>query len=132
MPTKLRFASPTILPDRSLDHLVEIRPPTRWRFESGPDIESFRHSKERPKFCEEAEPLDFSKSEELSAHRRAHLIEDLRELAPEGIAGEFDRLIAWYEHPGGAEQDRFRQASVRVGEFIERSCDGINIGGIRT
>ncbi|MFF5366564.1 hypothetical protein [Streptomyces sp. NPDC013187] len=100
--------------------------------ESGPDIESFRHAEERPKFCEEAEPLDLSKSEELSAHRRTHLMEELRELAPDDIAGEFDRLIAWYEHPGGAERDRFKQAGVRVGEFIERSCDGINIGGIRT
>ncbi|MFF1451591.1 hypothetical protein ACFVYF_26150 [Streptomyces sp. NPDC058274] len=100
--------------------------------DNGPDAESFRNSKEQPKFCEEAEPLDFSKSAELSAHRRAHLLEDLGELAPDDIAGEFNRLISWYEHPSEAEQDRFRQATVRVGEFIERSCDGINLGGIRT
>ncbi|SOD86260.1 hypothetical protein [Streptomyces sp. Ag109_G2-15] len=99
--------------------------------ESGPDVEAFRNSKARPEFCKEAEPLDFSRSAELSAHRRAHVVEDLRELAPDDIAGEFDRLIEWYEHPNKEERDRSRQASVRVGEFIERSCDEINLGGIR-
>ncbi|MEW1774862.1 hypothetical protein [Streptomyces sp. NPDC086777] len=98
---------------------------------SGPDVSEFRSSQKRPEFCKEAEPLDFSRSTQLSAHRRAHVVEDLRKLAPDDIAAEFDRLIAWYEHPDEAERDRSRQASVRVGEFIERSCDEINLGGIR-
>lgn len=100
--------------------------------DAGPDVQGFRNSAAQPKFCKEAQPLDFSRSAELSAHRRAHVIEDLRDLAPDDIAGEFDRLISWYEHPSESERDSSRRASVRVGEFIERSCDGINLGGIRT
>ncbi|MEV7201712.1 hypothetical protein [Streptomyces griseoluteus] len=100
--------------------------------DSGPDVKGFRHSAAQPEFCKEAQPLDLSRSAELSPHRRAHVIEDLRELAPADIAGDFDRLVSWYEHPSEEERDRSRRASVRVGEFIERSCDGINLGGIRT
>ncbi|KND39007.1 hypothetical protein [Streptomyces acidiscabies] len=100
--------------------------------QSGPDVESFRNSKNHAKFCSEAAPLDFSNAEELSAHERTHVIEALSELAPDGIAGEFERVLDWYEHPGGSGRERSNQATVRVGGFIERSCDEINIGGIRT
>ncbi|MFG3287903.1 hypothetical protein ACGF3G_03705 [Streptomyces sp. NPDC048179] len=100
--------------------------------EKGPDVDAFRRSAERSTFCAEAAPLDLSRSARLTGHDRRHVIEDLRELAPDDIEGEFDRLLAWYEHPQETERDRSKQASVRVGEFIERSCDGINLGGIRT
>ncbi|AZQ35060.1 hypothetical protein EJ357_17470 [Streptomyces cyaneochromogenes] len=96
------------------------------------DVDAFRKSADRPAFCKEASPLDLSRSEELTPHDRRHVIEDLRQMAPDDMTEEFDRLLAWYEHPEEDDRERSKQASVRVGEFIERSCDDINIGGIRT
>lgn len=49
----------------------------------------------------------------------------------DGALQESDRLLEWYAYPEEDERDRSKQAGVRVGEFIERSCDDINIGGIR-
>ncbi|MEU2269920.1 hypothetical protein ABZ568_26665 [Streptomyces olindensis] len=97
----------------------------------GVDVDAFRKTAAATEFCEEAAPLDLSHAEELTPHDRRHVIQDLRAMAPGGIVEEFDRLLEWYAHPEEDERDRSKQASVRVGEFIERSCDDINIGGIR-
>ncbi|MFF8602550.1 hypothetical protein ACF065_21470 [Streptomyces sp. NPDC015232] len=94
--------------------------------------EAFRKSAQSAEFCREAAPLDLQKSEELDAHTRQHVIEDLGRKAPDGISEDFDRLTAWYEQPGHGDEEAARQSSYRVGEFIERVCPAINIGGIRS
>ncbi|WP_329623443.1 hypothetical protein OG357_25960 [Streptomyces sp. NBC_01255] len=94
--------------------------------------EAFLKSAERVEFCAEAAPLDLAKAEELDAHKRQHVIEDLGKRAPEGIGEDFDRLSAWYDHAEQEHKDAARKSSYRVGEFIERACPDINIGGIRS
>ncbi|MFD6350008.1 hypothetical protein ACFWF9_35605 [Streptomyces roseolus] len=94
--------------------------------------EAFRNSAASAAFCREAAPLDLAKSEELDGHKRQHVIEDLGRMAPEDISEDFDRLLAWYAEPGHGNEEAARESSYRVGEFIERVCPGVNIGGIRT
>ncbi|GGU86631.1 hypothetical protein GCM10010275_22940 [Streptomyces litmocidini] len=94
--------------------------------------EAFRKSAEGTAFCREAAPLDLRKTEELTPHKRQHVIEDLGERAPEGVAPDFERLSAWYEHAEPEHEEAARKSSYAVGEFIERVCPDINIGGIRS
>ncbi|MCX4583187.1 hypothetical protein [Streptomyces sp. NBC_01481] len=96
------------------------------------DEETFRKSAQRAEFCREAAPLDLQKSEELTSDKRHHIIEDLGKQAPDDIAEDFGRLAAWYEHQEPEDEEAARKSSYRVGEFIERVCDDVNIGGIRS
>ncbi|WP_328400128.1 hypothetical protein OHS70_23375 [Streptomyces sp. NBC_00390] len=98
----------------------------------GVDVDAFRKSAERPAFCKAAAPLDLSHADQLTPHKRQHVVEELGGMAPDGIVEDFETLMEWYENPTEERRDSTKQASVRVGQFIERSCDGVNIGGIRT
>ncbi|MGI5482765.1 hypothetical protein [Streptomyces lavendofoliae] len=93
--------------------------------------EAFRDSARHAEFCETAAPLDLQRSEELTPHKRQHIIEDLGRSAPDGVAPAFDRLTSWYDHPEPEDEKAARASSHEVGRFIERVCD-INIGGIRS
>ncbi|MEV4877078.1 hypothetical protein [Streptomyces cyaneofuscatus] len=93
--------------------------------------EEFRKSAGREAFCETAVVLDMSNATELTPHDRRHVVEDLGDAAPKGVAADFDRLTTWYQHPEPDVEEAARASSYRVGEFIERVCD-INIGGIRS
>ncbi|MEV6420436.1 hypothetical protein [Streptomyces sp. NPDC051662] len=94
--------------------------------------EVFKKSAHRAEFCGTAGALDLQRDGEMTPHKRRHVIEDLNKKAPEGISGDFSRLLAWYDHPEPESEKSARRSSYRVGEFIERVCDGINIGGIRS
>ncbi|WP_432059588.1 hypothetical protein [Streptomyces sp. S1] len=94
--------------------------------------EAFKKSAHSARFCDEAAPLDLRKTEELDSHTRQHVIEDLGRMAPEDVSEDFDRLLSWYAKPGHGDEEAARKSSYRVGEFIERVCPAINIGGIRT
>jgi hypothetical protein len=82
-------------------------------------------------FCEAASPLDLASGHELTLHEKEHILEDARAFAPDGVRGDFDTLLDWYEHFHPEDEEDAREASFAVGEFIERSCEDINIGGIR-
>ncbi|MFE2556875.1 hypothetical protein ACFXGT_12705 [Streptomyces sp. NPDC059352] len=103
-----------------------------WANADGVDVDAFRKSAEQPAFCKAAAPLDLSHTDELTPHKREHIVEELSEMAPEGIVEDFEALKEWYEHPTEERRDSTKDASVRVGQFIERGCDDVNIGGIRT
>ncbi|MFF0474318.1 hypothetical protein [Streptomyces sp. NPDC004284] len=94
--------------------------------------EAFKKSAAGAAFCREAAPLDLRKTEELTPHKRQHVIEDLGKQAPEGVAPDFERLSAWYDHAEPEREEAARKSSYAVGEFIERVCPEINIGGIRS
>ncbi|MFI5756780.1 hypothetical protein [Streptomyces sp. NPDC051569] len=96
------------------------------------DAEEFRGSAKAATFCRTAGPLDLERSGELSPHERTHIIEDLNSGLPGGVAEDFERLVAWYEHPEPAHEEAARRSSYAVGEFIELVCDDVNIGGVRT
>ncbi|MFF3907108.1 hypothetical protein ACFYZJ_14185 [Streptomyces sp. NPDC001848] len=95
------------------------------------EVDAFRKSPHHAEFCRDAAPLDLQRSEQLTPHKRQHVIEDLAGQAPDGISKGFDRLIDWYEHPRPEHEQAARESGVKVGEFIERVCDDIDIGGIR-
>ncbi|MFJ2646558.1 hypothetical protein ACIO1C_07515 [Streptomyces sp. NPDC087420] len=82
-------------------------------------------------FCRTAASLDLQRSEELTPHDRTHVIETLNDDLPGGVSDDFDRLLAWYEHPEPEREEAARRSSYAVGEFIERTCADVNIGGIR-
>ncbi|PAZ12407.1 hypothetical protein CLM62_29905 [Streptomyces sp. SA15] len=94
-------------------------------------MDEFKDSAKSRAFCRTAAALDLQKSEELTPHKRMHVIEDLDEGLPGGIAEDFDRLLAWYEHPEPDREESARRSSYKVGEFIEQVCEDVNIGGIR-
>lgn len=95
------------------------------------DVDEFKDSAKGAAFCRTAAPLDLEKTEELSAHKREHIIEDLNDGLPESVSDDFDRLLAWYEHPEPEHEEAARESSYAVGEFIEQVCADVNIGGIR-
>jgi hypothetical protein len=95
------------------------------------DAAEFRDSAKAGAFCRTAAPLDLQRSEELTPHDRTHVIEKLNHGLPDAAAKDFERLVAWYEHPEPEHEEAARKSSYAVGEFIERVCDDVNIGGIR-
>ncbi|WP_330248700.1 MULTISPECIES: hypothetical protein [unclassified Streptomyces] len=94
--------------------------------------DEFPNRSAQAEFCEEAAPLDLQKSHDMTNHDKEHVLEDLRELAPEGVRDDFETLLDWYHHFDPEDKEDAREASFAVGKFIELSCSDINIGGIRT
>ncbi|MFD4814718.1 hypothetical protein [Streptomyces sp. NPDC058418] len=92
--------------------------------------DEFQNKADQAKFCEEAMPLDLQNSHDLSNDKKGQILEELSELAPEGVHDEFTSLLDWYEHYRAEDKEDAREASFAIGEFIEKSCD-INIGGVR-
>ncbi|SNX58485.1 hypothetical protein SAMN06272735_2981 [Streptomyces sp. TLI_55] len=95
------------------------------------EADEFKASAKSAEFCRTAAPLDLQQTEQLTPHKREHIIEDLNDGLPEGAAEDFGRLLAWYEHPEPEHEEAARESSYAVGEFIELVCADINIGGIR-
>ncbi|MGW0496360.1 hypothetical protein ACWD0Z_13265 [Streptomyces sp. NPDC003007] len=95
------------------------------------EADEFKDSAKRAAFCRTAAPLDLQRAEELSPHKRHHIIEDLNDGLPGRISEDFDRLLAWYEHPEPEHEQAARRSSYAVGGFIEKVCEDVNIGGIR-
>jgi len=93
--------------------------------------DDFPDRKAQNSFCRAAAPLDLQHAHEMTLHKRHHILEDISELAPDGVRGDFDTLLDWYDHFDPEDEEDAREASFTVGEFIERSCSDINIGGIR-
>ncbi|MFJ5773393.1 hypothetical protein [Streptomyces sp. NPDC093094] len=93
--------------------------------------DDFADAKAQAAFCEAASPLDLQVGHDLTLHEKHHILEDVREAAPDGVRGDFDTLLDWYDHFDPEDEEDAREASVTVGEFIERSCEEINIGGVR-
>ncbi|WP_409472093.1 hypothetical protein [Streptomyces sp. HC307] len=92
---------------------------------------NFADRKAQDSFCRAASPLDLQSAHDLTLHKKHHILEEVREFAPDGVRGDFDALLDWYEHFDPEDEKDAREASFAVGEFIERSCSEINIGGIR-
>ncbi|WP_157867874.1 hypothetical protein [Streptomyces prasinus] len=82
-------------------------------------------------FCRTASPLDLQTAHDMGLHEKHHVLEDLSDRAPDGVRDDFTRLLDWYDHFDPEDEEGARAASFAVGEFIERSCSDINIGGIK-
>ncbi|MFI6119191.1 hypothetical protein ACIBCU_04935 [Streptomyces sp. NPDC051064] len=95
------------------------------------EADEFQSKGDQESFCEAATPLDLQNSHDMTITEKGHVLEELSKLAPEGIHGEFDSLHSWYDHRHAEDEEDAREASFAIGEFIEMSCDDINIGGVR-
>ncbi|MDQ0601703.1 hypothetical protein QF037_006048 [Streptomyces canus] len=93
--------------------------------------DDFADAKAQAAFCRTASPLDLQTVNDLGLHDKHHILEDLSEQAPDGVHDDFGALLDWYDHFDPEDEKDARTASFAVGEFIERSCDEINIGGVR-
>ncbi|WP_460065700.1 hypothetical protein [Streptomyces sp. YKOK-I1] len=94
--------------------------------------DDFPDAKTQAAFCHTAAPLDLQTAHDMGLHEKHHVLEDLSDYAPGGVHDDFATLLDWYDHFDPEDEEDARAASFAVGEFIERSCSDINIGGIRT
>ncbi|MFE2282172.1 hypothetical protein ACFXAE_34045 [Streptomyces sp. NPDC059454] len=93
--------------------------------------DDFPNARQRAAFCRTASPLDLQTAHDMGLHEKHHILADLSEQAPDGVQDEFTALLDWYDHFDPEDEENARAASFAVGEFIEHSCEDINIGGIK-
>lgn len=95
------------------------------------ESDEFQNKADQAKFCKAAAPLDLQSSHDMTNVEKGSVLEELSRLAPEGVHDEFESLHSWYDHYHAEDEEDAREASFAIGEFIELSCEGINIGGVR-
>ncbi|MGW4229240.1 hypothetical protein ACWEF9_08115 [Streptomyces sp. NPDC004980] len=95
------------------------------------ESKEFQNKADQAEFCKAAAPFDLQNSHDMTNTEKGHVLEELSRLAPEGIHDEFESLHSWYDHYHSEDEEDAREASFTIGEFIETSCAGINIGGVR-
>jgi hypothetical protein len=81
-------------------------------------------------FCKTAQQFAIGNLGHSGANPVA-LLKALRQDAPTGLRSDVDELIAAASRPPGGGEDPAKEASQRVGRFIESRC-GVNLPGIVT
>lgn len=84
------------------------------------------------KFCNDAQHFQLGEGENLKPATKLRYLESMRNTIPEGheLRGPLAVVIASYgEHPPAVAD--VQAAGTVIGRYIEVTCAGINIGGVR-
>lgn len=101
------------------------------RAETEDDLSRSAEFTSQEAFCDSAQHFRLGEAETLSSRQRLHYLEAMQQTVkgPTDLQTSLDAVLHTFEHRAVDEEGKL--AGVRVGEYIEANCPGVNIGGAR-